>query len=277
MLKKSNKSITEQAIISYILREMMHVLPVVPSRTRIKGYERTIPVNWGGIIALTIRAHETLNAFDLLTLLAITRLFIENEPKDGGIFYDETGKPVRKMYTLSTSKYCFVKEYRNLNPSTSNKRLVESSFSRLADCTWQYNYSDGGLLNVKILMDWKITKDKRYAFWGNKTYIDNINRNKDKRYLKVLMNFIFKCKTDIGKLLVFWLEGQQGNKFHENVLMSVLHLEYSQKKAARLKLKKAFEDAVKSNYLLSWKFDKGYFSFERCKIQIINKELIIPQ
>ena len=60
-------------------------------------------------------------------------------------------------------------------------------------------------------MDWKITKDKKYAFWVNKKYIDNI-RKKDKNFLKVLMNLVFKCKSDIGKLLVFWLQGQKKPK-----------------------------------------------------------------
>jgi len=276
MSTSTNCSKREEALISYIFRDMMHVLPVVPSRKREKGYKKTLSVSWGNIQGVTIYARETLNAFDLLTLLSVTRLFIENEPRDGGIFFDENGNPIRKMYTISTSKYNFLKNYRNLDPSTPNKRQVESSFARLADCTWQYNYASGELLNIKIIMDWKITKDKKYAFWVNKKYIDNI-RKKDKRFLKVLMNFIFNCKTDIGKLLVFWLEGQQGNKFHEDILMSVLHLEYSRKRDARLKLKKSFDDAVQAGYLINWKLQGDYFLFQRSKIQIISKELIVSQ
>ena len=275
MSKKCNKY-TEKALVSYILKDMMHVLPVTPSRKRVKGYEKTMVTRWGNIESVTIYARETLNTFDLLTLLGITRLFVEGEIYDGGVFYDENGNPVRKMYTISTTKYLFMKKYRNLDPSTPNKRQIETSFNRLADCTWQYKYVNGNLVNVKILMDWKITKEKKYAFWVNKKYIDNI-RKKDKRFLKVLMNFIFNCKTDIGKLLVFWLEGQQGNKFHEDILMSVLHLEYSRKRDARLKLKKSFDDAVQAGYLINWKLQGDYFLFQRSKIQIISKELIVSQ
>ena len=273
---KMDCKVQEKAIISYIFGDMAHVLPVVPSTKRVKGFTKTIPVSWGKIQELMIRARETLNAFDLLTLLAITRAFVEEEIYDGGTFCDQNGKPIRKMYTLSMSKYRFLKEYRNLNPSTPNKRLVEASFDRLTDCTWQYRYKDGSTLNVKILMDWKVTDDGHYAIWINARYVDKI-REKDKAFLRILMNFIYRCKTETGKLLVFWLEGQKGKKYHEDTLISALHLEYTRKRNARQKLKQAFQDALTTGYLSDWNFDNGFFLFSKSKYQVINQSIMFTQ
>jgi hypothetical protein len=98
----------------------------------------------------------------------------------------------------------------------------------------------------------------------------------------VLLNFIYRCKTDIGKLLVFWLEGQKGQTriFSEDVLFSVLHLEdYSRVTKARGVLREAFDDAKQSGYLTDWWEEKRangrYFCFVKSKVQIRQGQLIV--
>ena len=253
--------------VSYALRRIVHILPVVPSRRRIKGFKKRLPVNWGDVKEIEIRAFETLNAFDLLTLLSITSYCLDSQLLDGGFYLDEHGKPISRMYLAVTTKYGFVKNYRGLDPNQPrNIKLVYESILRLTGCLWIFRHVDGSCRILRILMNFK-EKDEKWHFYVNQRYIDGIEVDR-KKFLKIIVSYMRRCKTDIGKLLCYWLQGQVNTCFSEDTLVSALHLEYS-RLDARKKLRKAFEDVRNAGYIKRWKEEERhnvrYFWFEKEK------------
>ncbi|WP_456324919.1 hypothetical protein [Desulfonauticus submarinus] len=267
----------EKADISYIFQDMLHVLPAAPSRTREKDYKREFLVNWGKIEKLRIVARETLNTFDLLTLLALVRLFIENPSrvKDGGMWKDATGKKTRKMYVTSISPYEFITKYRKLPWGSRNKKLVFESLERLRDCTWTYFYTTKEFTSIKILFDFQCIENQ-WHLWVNSKYIDAARRKDN--FLKIVLNFVSKCQTDVDKLLILWLQGQKNNTFKEKVIANALHIQCKTKEKTRQQLKKAFEDAVRAKFIIWYKVEKRtdgiYFIFEKRKVQLLKGYLI---
>ena len=251
--------------VSYALREIVHILPVVPSRKRERRFKKVFPVNWGSIKEIEIEAFETLNAFDLLTLLSITSYCLESKLLDGGFYLDKEKRPICKMYLAVTTRYSFVKNYRGLDPNhLENIKLVYESILRLTDCSWIFRTVNGSASILKILMNFK-EKNNEWHLYVNQKYIDAI-KNKRKDFLKVNLNYMRKCKTDTGKLLCYWLQGQKNTCFSEKILTSVLHLQHS-RADARKQLRKAFQDIKAAGYIKKWqekeKDNERYFSFEK--------------
>ena len=233
--------------VSYVLREIVHILPVVPSRKRERRFKKVFPVNWGSIKEIEIEAFETLNTFDLLTLLSITSYCLESKLLDGGFYLDKEKRPICKMYLAVTTRYSFVKNYRGLDPNhLENIKLVYESILRLTDCSWIFRTVNGSASILKILMNFK-EKNNEWHLYVNRKYIDAI-KNKRKDFLKVNLNYMRKCKTDTGKLLCYWLQGQKNTCFSEKILTSVLHLQHS-RADARKQLRKAFQDIKAAGYI----------------------------
>ena len=253
--------------ISYALQKIVHILPVVPSRRRIKGFKKRLPVNWGDVKEIEIRAFETLNAFDLLTLLSITSYCLDSQLLDGGFYLNKYNRPICRMYLAVTSRYSFVKNYRGLDPNQPrNIKLVYESILRLTDCSWIFRAVNGNSWILRILMNFK-EENNEWHFYVNRRYIDGIETDR-KKFLKVILTYMRRCKTDIGKLLCYWLQGQVNTCFSEDTLVSALHLEYS-RMDARKKLRKAFEDVRNAGYIKKWKEEEKhnvrYFWFEKKK------------
>jgi len=264
----NNNHSKERPEISYALRKIVHILPVVPSRKRERGFKKKLPVNWGDIKEVEIRAFETLNAFDLLTLLSITSFCLESQLLDGGFYLNKHKKPISKMYLAITTKYGFVKNYRGLDPNQpENIKIVYNSILRLADCSWIFRTLNGNSSILKILMNFK-EENKEWHLYVNRKYIDAIKKNKHNNFLKIILNFMKKCKTDTGKLLCYWLQGQVNTCFSEKTLISASHLQYS-RTDARKQLRKAFEDIKAAGYIKKWqekeKNNERYFLFKKNK------------
>jgi len=266
---------------------LLHILPVIPTRKREKGFKRIIQVNWGKVEKIIIKAIETLNAFDLSIMLAVLSYIYENrdklkeyelKPKD-----ENDRENIEYFYVTEITPYSFIKNYCNLNPLSGSriKKIVFESLNRLNDCYWQFYLIDGQIFKTRVLENFKQNADGKWILYFDKNRIDRMldeDSRKNGLYLKVVLNFIRKCKTDIGKLLCYWLQGQKNNRFSEDLLMDVLHLEYERKRDARLKLREGFEDIKQSRYIESWKIEKrdktNFFVFKKTPFkQIINCQL----
>ncbi len=244
---------------SLLLRQMIHVLPVTPSRKRKKNFRAIYKVNWGDLKALQVTARETLNTFDLLTLLSLTKAIIESELKDGGVWKDPDGEE-RNMYVFDVGTRRFVERYRGLRWGSRNYEAVKQSFERLTDCTWTYCYIDG-LSRVKILLDFQ-ERGGKWAFWVSKNFADAAKKRED--FLKVNMSYIRSCKTDLGKLLLVWLQGQKNTACQEELISQALHLSCTQKKKTRYELKTAFANAVACGYLRDFTLVKRNSHYQFC-------------
>ena len=180
------------------------------------------------------------------------------------------------MYVLGISPRKFLEKYRNLSWGSRNKRLVFESLERLRDCTWTYFYVTKKFTTVKILFDFQ-EEDGKWYFWVNTKYIDAAKKKKE--FLRVIMNFVSRCKTDVGKLLVLWLQGQKNTSFKEEVIAQALHVQCVTKEKTRQQLKKAFDDAVQAGYLINYTVEKRangfYFVWTPKKVQVIKGYLYL--
>ncbi len=249
---------------SLLMTQMVHVLPVSPSRKRTRGFAAVYKINWGRLEKLEITARETLNAFDLLTLLALTKAALESPLEDGGCYKGPDGKEEKRMYVLQIGVRQFVEGYRELKWGSRTREAVRQSLERLADCTWTYFYKGSEFSRVKILLDFKEEKQKKWLLWINKNFIDAAKKYKENLlFLKLNISYIQQCRTDIGKLLMVWLQGQRNTVCKEDLIFQALHLHYTEKKKSRYELKKAFDDVVAAGYLQSYKVEKknSYYQF----------------
>jgi hypothetical protein len=98
--------------------KIIHALPFVPSRKRSKGFE--INRAWGNW-ELNIKAWETLNYYDLITLLLISRAYAEGEYKDISKSNDDRR---RVRVTLDLSK--LVKDRGVMNKATNRRTMLKS-------------------------------------------------------------------------------------------------------------------------------------------------------
>ena len=247
---------------------LVHVLPVVPSRKREKGFIRTIAVSWGRFSFITIRARETLNVVDLLTMLSVVKIFdrMRKQWWDAGELRAEDGTTIRDLVGITTSMYRIC-QVRGLPPTTKNRRNIKNSLWRLEDCVWTLHRSHGKTTNIRIIYDTEIGS-KMVKIRANKQFIEKCLSDEA---LLISLTLIQRCKTDIGKLLVYWLEGQKSAKsFNEDILISALHLcEYTSKRKARQTLREAFQDAKESGYLAWWETEKrsegNFYLFGRAR------------
>ncbi|GEM_PF-5343475 len=257
---KKKMKFKESQLIVPVLRWMVHALPVEPTRRRHRctNYVRELPICWGQIQRLKIEAPQPLNVFDFLSLLTVSRLALVNQQqlKDGGTFGS------RKAYLLTVSRYRFIKE-RHLPASGASYPLALESLSRLANATWTYYLPQP--TKIKIILCFKEETGK-WLLFINKKYVDLLQTSKD--VLKIDLCPVYKCSSDIGRLLCIWLQGQKGHSFSETTLIHALHLFYSRKQNARIKIRQAFSDVQQRGGLIkTWeevrKDHEIYFRFTR--------------
>lgn len=106
---------------------IIHTLPFVPSRKRQKGFE--ITRNYGKW-SLHMKAFETLNYYDLITLLFLAKCYIEKKDcTDLGYSKDDG----RRIVRISIDLEQLVIE-RGLHNERTNRHTVVSSLERLMTC-----------------------------------------------------------------------------------------------------------------------------------------------
>jgi len=114
---------------------IMHTLPFVPSRKRQKGFEI---VRHYGTWSLHMKAFETLNHYDLITLLFLAKRYLEHDFQDLGRREDDGRRLVRVDIDLEQ----LVKE-RGLHNKRPNRHSVVASLERLMNCNFTVISEEG--------------------------------------------------------------------------------------------------------------------------------------
>jgi hypothetical protein len=135
---------------------IMHALPFVPSRKRQKGFEIT---RHYGSWSLTMRAFETLNHYDLITLLMISREYIRGNYVDLG--YSSTDERRRVRIRIDIEK--IIRE-RGLNNKKSNRMSFLKSLLRFYQCSFEVKDQNGVCVSSWIISDAKY--DHEQAKWA---------------------------------------------------------------------------------------------------------------
>lgn len=156
---------------------IMHTLPFVPSRKRQKGFEIIRHfANW----SLHMRAHETLNHYDLITLLFLAKRYLAQDYEDLGYRLDDGRRVVRLKIDLEL----LVKE-RGLDNHRNNRHSVVLSLERLMSCQFTVIEVDGSRTAAWIISGMRIDGDEkkvdvdcnaRFLEWCGKGILVNLGR-----------------------------------------------------------------------------------------------------
>jgi len=187
------KDITQYGKIDH---STLHLLPFVPSRKRKKGYALTRTF---GDTEMTITAKETLNAYDLMTLLYIVKEYTINGYK-GGYLGDREVAGI----DIDTKKFLLNRGILNKKP---NKETLKNSIKRLKTIDIEFRKKN---TNEEIYTSYIyeiIIKDdlSKFRIFANKAFIDLVAEN------GILINLerlnIYGSKDQYSVLLDLYLQG----------------------------------------------------------------------
>lgn len=138
---------------SKLHHKIVHALPFVPSRKREKGYE--VVRRWSNF-RLEVYARETLNHYDLITLLLMVRRYIEGEFSIKG---EHDG---RKLVAMRFDLEMIVRE-RGLKNDYNNRKTLAESFLRFKHVDMTFKYDDGTAVASWLVYEVKYD-EKSYRF-----------------------------------------------------------------------------------------------------------------
>lgn len=134
---------------------VMHALPFVPSRKRKRGFQ--IVRRWGKWI-LKVEALETLNHYDLITLLLLSRSYLEGDFQDLGVGNDD-----RRRVRIRLDVERLTRERGLLNKKVNRMTFIKSLL-RFKKCDLEFSYpEDGEVISSWFLSDVKFDPEGRWA------------------------------------------------------------------------------------------------------------------
>jgi len=201
----------------------LHFLPFLPTRKR---EQMEIERKWGDVV-FKAKAPESLNTYDLITLMFIIKEYL----KQNWDIIEIDGKEIA-LKKLNLVK--LIKERRILNKKINRKTILDSIF-RLSQVDLFFT-KNGKTYVTKYIYDVKYNNDyKEIEIFANKKFIEAVI---NKGILVNLENFLKLEKEANGRTLLKWR-----GKYRENLLFSVLNLNNTNldKRKKRQKLKEALD------------------------------------
>ena len=142
----------------------LHFLPFLPTRKRQKGYY--IKRTWGELI-MEIIAFETLNTYDLVTLLFVTKEYLKAGYKAGEL----NGKEIAGI-TIDVKK---ILKQRGLLTKKANRITFLNSLLRLKTIEIIFTNKKGDKVYTNYLYEIEVDKDiLQIKIAANKKFIDFI-------------------------------------------------------------------------------------------------------
>ena len=238
---------------SKIDHKTLHFLPFLPSRKRTKGFalERV----WGNLL-LKISAQETINTYDLLTLLYMVKEYLLNGYNGGYLEIKIKGKIERKEIagiTIDTKKFL---QERGISANKNNRETLKKSIERLKSINLTFiNLKTKKETHTTYIYQFEVDeKIEEIAISANKKFIDFVINN------GVLINLerlkLYGEKEQYAILLDLYLQGTKiaikdkkhtkyiyREKFNNEEIEQALKLDFTKIKNSdkRLIIKKAFE------------------------------------
>jgi len=239
----------------------LHFLPFLPTRKR---EQMEIERKWGDII-FKAKALESLNTYDLITLMFIIKEYL----KQNWDIIEIDGKEVA-LKKLNLVK--LIKERRILNKKINRKTILDSIF-RLFQVDLFFT-KNGKTHMTKYIYDVKYDNDyKEIQIFANKKFIETIinkgilvnlenflklekEANGRTEYAILLYAFLQGTKTKLninGRKLLKWRE-----KYREDLLFDILNLNNTNldKRKKREKIKEAFNVLHKNFDIPKYTYDK---------------------
>ena len=236
-------------------RRSVHFIPVLPGRKRIPNYHAILPMQWGEVEKYEITARESLNPDDLLVQLAVVKAFQDHRGQisDGGAIKKLNVIIPLVTLIISQNELC---RLAGKNATQGDRQHTWQSLQRLADVRYRWHLRSGSTIGTSIIVDVDRMEDIGRNRWQNFVIVCNKNYlqfcDAEKYRLSVSLDFIKNCRTNVGKLLVYWLQGQKNNTFREDTLFRMLMLTELPAKKARERLRRGFRDAQNTQYIAGW-------------------------
>lgn len=178
----------------------LHFLPFLPTRKREKGFY--VRRNWGNL-ELEITARETLNTYDLVTLLFTVKEYLKTGYKAGEI----NGKEVAGI-TINVKK--LLKE-RGLLTKKVNRLTLLNSFLRLKTIDLVFINKQGAKSYTTYIYEIEVDKDiTEIKIAANKKFIDFVTTKGILINLKRIVEYTDKEQYAI--LLDLYLQGTKRKK-----------------------------------------------------------------
>jgi len=252
----------------------LHFLPFVPTRTRKKGYH--LQREWGDFI-FDITARETLNTYDLMTLLFTTREYLKTGFEAG---YIGEGEDKKEIAGIKINVKQFLNE-RNVLNKKANRETLKKSFLRLKtiDLTFT-NKETKEETYTSYIYEIKVDKDiSEIKIYANKRFIEFIIDNGILVNLNRLLTY--GDKEQYAILLDLYLQGtkkvtryknskrlQYRERYYFSELEKALKLDLTKLeiRKKRQKIKEAFEVLREKGDLPPYAYDKAQNAFIRTDI-----------
>jgi hypothetical protein len=250
---------------SKIDHKTLHFLPVLPSRKRNKGFALTR--EWGNRI-LDITARETLNTYDLLTLLYIVKEYILNGFKAG---YIGMGKDKREVAGIKIDVKKFLLNRGILNKK-ANRNTLKKSIMRLKSIDLVYTNKETRIENyTSYIYEFDVDKDiKEITIYANKKFIEFVIKNgilinlerlklygEKEQYAILLDLYLQGTKIEIkkkNKKIYIYREKFTNEEIEQALKLDITNMRQSDK---RLIIKKTFELIHEKGNMPLYIYDKN--------------------
>ena len=221
---------------------VLHTIPFLPSHNRKKNYK--IERKWGGK-TLTLRAGETLNTYDFITLLQLTKDYVQN--KSNWVIVGETLEKGKFILKRKIDISLLVKE-RGIKNKTANRKTIFKSILRLAGIDVNMtNKKTNDETNTKYIYETKQeTADyKSIEILANQLFLDFCAE----KGLVIILDNILHYKRETTVLLDVFIQSTNWDKYNEELLFERIGLNETaaNEREKRRLLKKAFKEFNKFN------------------------------
>jgi hypothetical protein len=250
----------------------LNLMPFVPTHNRKKDFELT--TKWGNT-ELFIKAPESVNTYDLVTLMFITKAYLKHNWYAGYIGEGEEKREIAGL-ELDLEQVC---RERQINNEKNNRNTILKSIARLSHIDLLFTTNKEKEIMTKYIYEIRYDKSyKKVKIYANKRFIEFIiskgilinlsdfvklekiskeskdtNQKERVNYAILLYAFLNGTKEYRGKNL-WWRE-----KYSEELLFNVTKLSNTklEDKKKRQALKQAFELLHKTVNLPKYTFNKN--------------------
>ena len=230
---------------------LLHTLPFSASWKRKKEFTKT--VKWGDI-TVTLESPQTINAYDLVTLLQLLKKYIQNSNLFNKVSENLEGKSVIRCKLKPSD---FMKE-RGLENDPHNRESFIDSLFRWKGVDYTES-SPKGKLKTSFIYEvfYDKIKDEIEILLNEKFFDFCIS----KKGLAIDFKQVLQYKSPRTILLDLFIQSTKWNQYHEDLLYEKIGLNDTDMRSwdKRDALRKCFHD-IKLHANLDFTYENGYWT-----------------
>ena len=230
---------------------LLHALPFSAKMKRTAGYKKVS--KWGNI-TVTLESLETVNAFDLITLLQLLKIYIQKT----GVFRTITKEGSSETILKGTLKLPNLVKERELINDVNNQKVLLESLMRWKDVSYIVE-TPKRKTKSSFIYEVQFDKDKNeVSLIINKSFFDFcISKNA----LVIDFKQVLQYKSPRTILLDLFIQSTKWSQYPEDLLYEKTGLNDTDMKSwdKRDALRKCFHD-IKLHANLDFTYENGYWT-----------------